>query len=320
MVQFPSEAQSFQSERRANGGDFGQFAGDQGGVTAGRHDGQGGGLESVLEVADEFADEASVAVDGADEHGLLCIATDGAAGFADFDSGKQGGFFVEIIRHGGQAGGDDAAGVFGMLIDDIERDGGAEVDNDGRGAEVVGDGDGVGESVLADGFGAWVMDADAADGGWGELKGLDPEQLFESGLDGRVDGRDDAAEAGVGWWGGSAEPLLDGEEIVEGGPIGGAEVAGAEDSLTASEAEMGVGIADVDEQERWGWRRSMRARGVGASFWRRRSRCVGRAHSGVVMTGLGEGGTPRIERERGMDRGRMETGVRACPFNSSDRL
>lgn len=188
-------------------------------------------------------------MNGPDEHGLLGVSTDHAARFADCDSREESGFLVQIIRHGRETWGDDAAGVLGEFVDDIEGHGGSEVDDDGRCAEVVGDGYGVGESVLADGFWAWVMDADAADGLWSELEGVEPEQLLEGGLYLGVHRGDHAAHAGVGRLGGTAEPLPDGDEIVEGGPISGAQIASTEDALAFREAEVRVSVADIDEQQ-----------------------------------------------------------------------
>lgn len=184
-MQQGKEPESFEGEMGLDGGDGGDFAGDELGVTAGGNDREAAHAEFGLQLADEFADQAAVAVHGAGKHGLACAPSDDGSGSPDGDPRQQGGLFVKVIRHGGKAGRDDPADVGAGGRDDVESDGRAEVDDDGRGAEVVMGGDGVGESILADGLGPGIIKGDAAEGGGGELKGRSTDELDDGGLGGR---------------------------------------------------------------------------------------------------------------------------------------
>jgi len=155
------EAEAFEGEEGVDGGDLGKASGHELGVAAGGDDGQGFGVEFRFDFTDELADEAAVAMDSSDEHGGAGAFADNLAGFADLDSGEEGGFLVEIIGHGGETGSDDAADVIFVAIDDIESDSGTEIDHERWGSEVMSDGDGVGETIGADGFGLGIGDTDS---------------------------------------------------------------------------------------------------------------------------------------------------------------
>jgi len=103
-------------------------------------------------------------MDGSGQHGLAGGASDDVSGFADADAWEQGGFFVEVIGHGGETGGDDSSDIGSAGGHHVKGDGGAEIDDDGRGSEVVVGGDRVGESILTDGFGLGIIESNAAQG------------------------------------------------------------------------------------------------------------------------------------------------------------
>lgn len=223
-----NEAEAFEGEEGVDGGDLGKASGHELGVAAGSDDGQGFGFEFGFDFADELADEAAVAVDSSDEHGGAGAFADDLAGLADLDSGEEGGFFVEIIGHGGETGGDDAADVILVAIDDIESDRGTEIDHQRWGSEVMGDGDGVSEAIGADGFGLGIGDADSNEVGMiqfdtVELKGI------ERPLTDQVGGVGHDTAPGDGGGAGGAEPALDGGGGLSIAPVGGWDIDMARD-------------------------------------------------------------------------------------------
>ena len=178
--------------------DFLEAAGDQRSITSGGDD-DWFGMEFLAQVVENFPDEAAVSVDGAGQHGFLGGFADGMFRLFELDVGEQGGAACEALGHGCKAGGDNASLVGGVwslhsltvvrwglrssrplggrtvvcwglhfigfvrwLVwgNDIEGDGGAEVDYDaGAAVESVGT-DGVGQAVGADLFRFGVIDPD----------------------------------------------------------------------------------------------------------------------------------------------------------------
>ena len=201
----PDQAEALEGEEGADGGDFGQLAGDESGVTTGGDDREAADAEFAFQLEDQFADHAAIAMHRPDEHCLLGALADGPGDVANSDAGQEGGFLVEVIGHGRQARGDNAPRVIAGGIHDIEGDGSSEVDNDHRGAEGVFCGDSVGEAVGTDGLGFGVIEADAAQGFGGELEARQTPAPFCGAAQERGNGWDNAAK------GGSVQACLAGE-------------------------------------------------------------------------------------------------------------
>ena len=166
---------------------------DPGGIATGGEDVDGAGGEFVTEGVEDAADHAAITDGGTGEDGFGGGLADGVGGLAEGDLGEEGGALMEVVGHEAEAGGDDAADVVFVGGEDVEGDGGAEVDDDARGAVEVGEGDGVGEAVGADGFGFGVTNADAHGGVMAEFDEL---------------GAEDGAEGGNGVWDDGAEDGL----------------------------------------------------------------------------------------------------------------
>lgn len=244
----PEVAKPFEGEVGVDGADFGEAVGHELGVAAGGDDGEFAGGEGAFEFRDQFADEAAVAVDGADEHGFLGTLSDRRLDFPDFDAGEEGGFFVQVIGHGGEAGGDDAAGVTAAGVDDVEGDGGAEVDDDDGGAVGVSGGDGIGEAIGADGGGFGVIEADAAEGAVGEEEGAEPVVISEQVAGGAGGAGDDAAGDGAAA-GGTAEHAADGFDGGARDEVAGGHVDVGEQVFGGGEADVAMSVADVEQEQ-----------------------------------------------------------------------
>ncbi len=173
-----------------------------------------------------------------------------------------------------RAGRDDAADIAAALVNHIEGDGGAEIDDDGGRAADAGDGDGVGEAVGADGIGPGIIDAEAG-GGFGSQ---DETSGVEGGArEGANQGRhlrDDAADSGAGQG-------LAAEEAGGGGlggavlPAGRGEVRMTKDPGGIRQADMRMRVADVEKREHralfWGKLGKSKCMSMAVS-WRSRGR------------------------------------------------
>lgn len=248
----PDQAQALEGQEGPDGGDFGQFAGDEFGVTAGGDDRETADVEFAFELEDQFADQAAIAVNRSDEHGLPGALADGPGDVADADAGQEGGFLVEVIGHGREARGDNASHIIGGRIYDIEGDRSAKIDDYRRGAEGVFGGDSVGEAVGTDGPGFGVIEADAAHGFGRELEARQMPTLFCRAAEERGNGGHDAAK------GGCVQPCAPGKgrNPVFGGsalPGGRRKVGVSEDARRIGQSEVGVGVADIQEQEHGGF-------------------------------------------------------------------
>ena len=119
------------------------------------------GAELEADLGEDLANEAAVAVNGAGEHGGAGGAANGGGWLGGAYAGEERSALEEVVGHGLETGGDDAADIVAFFREDIEGDGGAEIDDDGRGAIKVADGGGIREPICADAGGARVIDADA---------------------------------------------------------------------------------------------------------------------------------------------------------------
>ena len=163
-----NESESVEGDVWIDGVDFRESAGDHWSISAGCDD-VGVAGHFAAEAEEDFADEASISVDGADLHGVGGGFPDGGGWLYQLDFGKECGFSGEVSGHGAEAGGDDAAAIGGLVRDDVEGDGGAEVDDDGGCAVAVEDADGVGEAVGTDLGWEGVVDGHADGAGVAEL-------------------------------------------------------------------------------------------------------------------------------------------------------
>ncbi len=241
------QAESFEGETGIDGLDFGQAAGDEGGAAAGGDDPRAAASELEADLAEQLADQSAVAMDGADLHGFPGAAADGARDIADGDAGQQSGSVMEVLGHGGQAGGDDPADVAPARIDHIEGHGRAEVDDDGGAAVMMARSQGVGEAIGADGLGVGIADAEAGDGLPGQLEGgMAAETACPLGDAGRDAGDDAADRAGPD--GAGAGEGAQGAAGARGQPGAGGDLGGPDHSTVIGKAEVGVGVADVKQQ------------------------------------------------------------------------
>ncbi len=103
---------------------------------------------------------------------------------------------MEVIGHGGEAGGDNPTDIVSLAIYDIKGDGGAEIDDDRWATKVVFGGGGISETVLSDGCRVGIIDANAMEGVRSELECLESEEFLEGLLNGWGRGGDNTAEAG----------------------------------------------------------------------------------------------------------------------------
>lgn len=143
--------------------DEGKFLGNDSGISSGGDDARGRG-KLLREFSDDFSDQAAVANNSADLHGVCGRFADGAWGLFEFDVGKEGGAFGEIVFERGKARGDDAAEIscdlrlrWSCCRDYVESDCGAKIDHNG-GLLGQADGGGVGKTIRAD-FG-WIRIVD----------------------------------------------------------------------------------------------------------------------------------------------------------------
>ena len=186
-------------------------------------------------------------MDRADEHGLLGVFANHSGGLANFDLGQERGFFVKIIGHRGKAGRDNSTDVVPCPINDVEGDGGAEIDDECRSATDGFDGAGIREAIRPDGSWLWIIDADAA-----QRFGIEFQEIkFEAAEEVRATrrgARDDTAEGGAVELG-FADELLDAASDGAIAPARRFEVLLAEDAFGVREADVGVGVADVEEEQ-----------------------------------------------------------------------
>lgn len=227
--------------------DFRHFTRDEGGVASGSIDGGCFG-ELFGERDEDFADEASVADDCSDLHGVFSGLTNGAFGLGEVDLGKEGGPLMKVVAECSEAGGDDPSEIGSSLAggDDIEGHGGAKVDHDG-GVGERDQGGGIGESVGANAGGIGVIDGDGELAVAADLMGGDSfvlqsgsEELGllrDYGADGRARGL--FLERGL------AKNLANG---LGGKLVSGHDGSPIEENALVREGELGAGIGVVDEE------------------------------------------------------------------------
>ena len=119
------------------------------GVAAGG-DGAGLGSEFFHQPFDHAVDCAERPIVKAGLHAGDRVGADDSGGFFEIDQRQAGGAAEKRFRGDADAGGDDAAEVFGVGGDGVEGDGGAEIDDDAGAAVFVERGDAVDDAVGAD--------------------------------------------------------------------------------------------------------------------------------------------------------------------------
>lgn len=209
---------------------------------------------SGVELGDGFeldADGAACCGEDAKAHGVCGVEPEGPAfgfGHLEWEEREGGGVLVEGLEHHGEAGDDDAATEDALAVDEVDGDGGADVDDEacllgagvgGEGAEpaVLADGGGVVEVVLE---GDGDVAADESDGvAIGERCG----DVGDGGGCGGVDGSDGDGRGARGGFEESGEGGADGVVVGAGGDFDALEVGGGE------EAEARAGVADTDGDE-----------------------------------------------------------------------
>ena len=82
-VPFAHEPKAFQCQQGIDGGDFGHAFGDEPGAAAGGDDGKLAGFEFAFDLGNNFADQAAVAVNCADLHGLFGVLANHGSGVKD---------------------------------------------------------------------------------------------------------------------------------------------------------------------------------------------------------------------------------------------
>src|SRR6266576_1390937 len=93
------------------------------------------------------------------QHRLLGAFANDGIDFTDFDAWEQSGFFVQIIRHDSQAGGNNASNIISRAIHHVKRHCGSKVHDDGWRAKMLLSGNGIREAVCPDGSRIWIVDS-----------------------------------------------------------------------------------------------------------------------------------------------------------------
>src|SRR5437868_110268 len=104
----------------------------------------------LFEFRDEFADQAAIAVNSADQHRLLSISADHRFDFANRYLRQQSGFFVQILGHGRETWGDNTAHVISFSINHVKGHRCSEINHDSWSAKMMSNRDRIGQSIRAD--------------------------------------------------------------------------------------------------------------------------------------------------------------------------
>ena len=164
----PNHAQAMKGQKRIDSRNLGKTGGHEFSVPTGCYYRQFAALEFFPEFGNQTVNESAITMDRADEHGLARALANNALDLTNFDSGQQCGFFVQVIGHGRESGSDDSPGIIAREVDDIERHGSAEINDDRRRAKAVLHSNGISKAIGPDRFRTRIIDAYTAESFWTE--------------------------------------------------------------------------------------------------------------------------------------------------------
>ena len=220
---------------------------------AGRHDG-----ERLVQLHAELPDRAfdaaeEVVVESGLHRGLRACGENGFR-LGDFHLGQLGRLAPQGRRGRADARGDQAAGDHALVIDVVERRGGAEIGDQHRTAVRVIRAHAVGEAVRTQRLRVVDANVDAGFDSGADHHGIDVQELDDACTervhDLRHDGRDDHVIDIRGTQAAQREELRDHQAVLVGRVVRfRRDSVGADDVVAVQEAENDVGVADVDRYE-----------------------------------------------------------------------
>src|SRR5687767_852613 len=114
---------------------LGHFGRDEASVAARGHHRKAAGFEPPAKPFQNFADQAAIAMDSADEHGLFGAFSNNRRSITYLYFWQKRGFFVKVLRHRAESRRDDAPDVVPAAIYNIKGYGRAKIHDHSRGAE-----------------------------------------------------------------------------------------------------------------------------------------------------------------------------------------